>query len=135
MHLLGDGDLEHLCHLLDDPGQIQLLDDELPLAGIGEHLARKVRRAAGRLLYLDQVLTCRRFRGNPHQRQVGVSQHHHEDVVEVVRDPAGQHPQALQFLHVEHLGLYQTVLLFKALPLRGVDGYEHQVMPSLHSKA
>ena len=39
------------------------------------------------------------------ERELGVAEHAHEDVVEVVGDAAGQHPQALQLLALLELAL------------------------------
>ena len=67
-----------------------------PAAGVGQHLAAQVRGAPGGLDDLVQVLLPRRQRGDGPPGQVGVAQHGHQQVVEVVGDPAGQDAQALQ---------------------------------------
>ena len=44
------------------------------------------------------------------QGQLGVPQNDHQEIVEVVRDPAGQHAQALQLLRLLHLPLQVPLL-------------------------
>jgi len=59
-----------------------------------------------------------------------VPQHGHQDVVEVVRDPAGQHAQALKFLRLPNL-LLQIPLLFLGQLAVGNVTDNGDVIPSL----
>ena len=47
------------------------------------------------------------------QRQSGVAEHADQQVVEVVRDAAGQHAEAFELLHVLHLRFEPATLLLR----------------------
>jgi hypothetical protein len=116
---------------LEDTDSIQILqagrlDDELPLAGVGEHLPGQVGGALGRVLNFLQHRTRHRFRRQLHQRETGVAEHGGQEVVKVMGDAAGQHAQALELLRVQHTGFQLTPLLFRPFALGDVhDGANH----------
>lgn len=43
--------------------------------------------------------------------EVGIAENRHQDVVEVVRDSAGEYTKAFQFLRVKHLAFELSLLL------------------------
>ena len=53
--------------------------------------------------HLREMLANRRRLGCIHDRQLGVSEHSSEDVIEIMRDPAGQLPQRLELLRLPQL--------------------------------
>ena len=96
------------------------------LAGVGEHLLREVRGPARRLLDLTQVLHDRGFRRQAQPGQVGVAEHRHQDVVEVVGDAAGEHAEALELLGVQDLLLEAPPLVLGDFALGDIlDCPEH----------
>ena len=84
--------------------ELQAADHETSLARIGEHLVGQLAGAHGRGLDLLHVLVAAGRRRKLPQGQIGVAQHGHEQVVEVVGDAAGEDAQALQLLGVLDLG-------------------------------
>ncbi len=51
----GHGDLEQMCHLPGQNREVDLVEDELALAGVGEHLAGEFGGAAGRFDDLENA--------------------------------------------------------------------------------
>jgi hypothetical protein len=104
-HALGDHGLQEVTHLLDQGAEIDARDEEAPLAGVGEELPRELGRAQrGGLDALDGH-ERRRARRQLELREAGVAEHADEEVVEVVRDAAGEHAEALELLRRDELVL------------------------------
>ncbi len=111
-----DRNLEHMGHLLHHVVQIECLDDEFALAGVGQHLLAEFRGPLSCDLDGIDVAIGRRSLGKFQPGHVGVTQHPHEQIVEIVGDAAGHHPQALQLLDVLQLFLDFPLLLLRQGP-------------------
>ena len=112
--MLADGAAQHLLHRGDDLVEVEDLRlDHLP-AGEGEQLAGEARRPFGGPRDLSEVAAGRfqalwpvgfgrggEFLGDERR----VVEDHGEEVVEVVRDPAGELAEVLQALGLQHLFL------------------------------
>ena len=71
-----------------------------------------------RLFDFTQVGIGRRRRRQLHLRQTGIAENTRQQIVEIVRDAARQHPQAFELLHVQHLRLQLATLVFDVLALQ-----------------
>ena len=111
--LLGDRDVQQVDQLLHEAGEVDRLHDEPPTAGIGEHLPAELGGPAGGVLDLPQVVAARGLGRHLQQRQVGVAEDRREQVVEIVRDAAREHAEALQLLRLLHLRLELAPLLLR----------------------
>ena len=117
---LGDRDFQHLRHLLDDLREVVAAHHEPALAGVGQHLAAQVRGPLGSPEDILHIGAGRRRGRKREQRQVGVSQDGHEQVVKVVGDAPGQHPQAFQLLDFPNLGFQLGPFFFGPLALTDI---------------
>jgi len=105
-----DADSDFARNALRDDAQ-QFLHDERGLdaraartaaAGVCEQLIGELGRAqAGGTNVLERPARCLAFRELA-QREVRVAEHGDEQVVEVVREPAREHPEALCALRIDH---------------------------------
>ena len=98
--LLGDGRPEQGGHFPHFARQVELTAFDRTAAAVGQELLGELRCALGGAHHLVQVFPSRRIGGDVQPGEVGVAQDDMEEVVEVVRDPAGQHADALELLHV-----------------------------------
>ena len=110
-HRAGAGrDLQH-GRRLDDPRQpvaelaeqgvrIEPHGDEPAAPGVGEQLARELRHPSGRRLDPAQRLAGALAEPRILARRAGLGEHADQQVVEVVRDAAGDHAQAVDALRV-----------------------------------
>ena len=88
----------------------------LPAAGVGQHLAAELRRAAGRGLTISVSRAAAADAGRQlGEGEVGVAQDRHQQVVEVVGDAAGEHAQALELLGLRSRALEAQPLLLGRL--------------------
>jgi len=103
-----------VCELDDVPREIGRDDLKLPLARVREELTREIRGAARGFDAVAQHLLGRAL-GLEHQRggRDGPLDGR-EHVVEVVRDPAGEQPEALELLDVEKPSAQDHLLLLRA---------------------
>ena len=115
LRVLRHGRPQQMRHLADDVREVGRLQHEAALAGVGQHLVGQFGRA------LRGRLNLRRSGRRPAtpgstsvERESGVSEHADEEIVEVVRDAAGQHAEALELLHVLHLRFETAPLFFGA---------------------
>jgi len=92
------------------------------LAGVAQQLGREAGAAVDELLDVAQPLVVLVLRAEIEEHQRGVSLDGHEQVVEVVGDPAGQGADGLHLLGLAQLGLEEFFLLLGALALRDVPG-------------
>ncbi len=104
------GAVEGLAGLLDEPVEVQGLHLVASLPGVAQELGRKPRSALDLFLdalepFVEGVLWIELVE---HQRDVSLDDH--EEVIEVVRDAAGQRPHGLHPLGVVELGLDTAVL-------------------------
>ena len=83
--------------------------DRLPAAE-REQLARQARAAIHRLLDLGRLVARRIVGRELHQQQVRRAHDAHQDVVEVVRDAAGQPPDRFELLRLPQLLLERAPL-------------------------
>ena len=88
---------------------------------VREHLPGEVGGTVDGLDRLLEVGALRGLRRQGQQREVDVPEERHEEVVEVVRDAAGEHPEALQLLGVQQAALELEPLLVRALALGDVE--------------
>jgi hypothetical protein len=114
LHTLRDGKLDQVGDLVNSPGNIDVLNFELPLSGVREQLARKVSCPLGARDHFADF--CSRPRRNFVHHQTGITQNPGQQVVEIVGYPACEEADALQFLR-----LPQT--LFIAFPFRDIQHY------------
>jgi hypothetical protein len=99
--------------------QIDVPDLEAALAGVGQHLAAQLGGALGRLLdLLEARVDLARHGGAP--GQVGVAEDAGQQVVEVVRDAAGEQAQALELLRLAQLLFHRRLLGLVAAALGDV---------------
>ncbi len=113
-----DGRLEQRRHLADDRRQIRRRSLGPTLAGVGQQLPAEVRRLVRRGLDRAEELVPALFDElwtAPQQLRIAADDH--QEIVEVVGDATGQHPQALEALDVLELRDHATSL-FVALPAR-----------------
>jgi hypothetical protein len=96
--VLADEASEHGLDLADDGVQIQDLRSEHLLPAEGEELAREVGRVLGGLLDEADPPVQGIARREPTVEEVGMAPDHGEEIVEVVRQPAGQASDALHLL-------------------------------------
>ena len=101
----GEGGVEDLGGVADCVGEVELLDEEAAAAGIGEHLAGEVRGAFGGILDFADESELRVAGGQQLGEEAGIAEHAGEDVVEVMRDAAGENAEALEFLGFAQPGL------------------------------
>ena len=110
-----------MTHLVDQGRQVQLFGDELSSSGIGEQLTAQLGRAAAGGLDLLDVDADGRFFGQGVESDVRVAEDGGEQVVEVVRDDAGQNAETLELLCVQDLTFKFSVLFFGALAVRDIE--------------
>ena len=90
-------------HAADQLRQVHRLDDEAAFAGVGQQLHGQIGGPFGALDDgLDEGLNAI-IGGQVFAQQARVSQHAGQDVIEIVRDPAGQKADAFQALRVPEL--------------------------------
>ena len=108
---------EHLAHLRDHGIQVQHHRIQHLLAAEGEELTRQVGRPQCRLL--DDLGRCTlRIRGvQVIQEELRSTHDHHEEIVEVVGDPAGQVPDGFHLAGLGQLVLALGELLVRPLSL------------------
>ena len=113
LHVFLDEAAEHRPHVGDDDVQVEQrrLDDLL--AAEGEQLARQARGTRARPLDLRHVDLARIVGIEIVQYQVAVPENHGQQIVEVVRDAAGQPPDGFHLLRL-------LVLLFERAALGDV---------------
>ena len=109
--LLADGDLQEVRGVLHEQGEVEGLDNEAALAGVGEHLAAEVGGAEGGLFNLLERMLDGRTRREVHAREACVAQDAGEEIIEVVRDAPCKHAQALELLRLLQLQLHPLALL------------------------
>ena len=94
---------QHLLHAIDQPRHIDRLRSQFLAAGEGEHALGQRGAAVGALhRAIDQTQQARIVRQSFAQK-LQVAEDHHQQIVEVVRDAAGELAEALQLLHLVHL--------------------------------
>ena len=103
--VLAQGAAQQALHVGDDRVEIERLGPDGFLAAEGQKLAGELARAPAGPADLLDVLQRRRVRRHLLGRERGVVDHHAKQVVEVVRDAAGELPQALQTLGLLALSL------------------------------
>jgi hypothetical protein len=89
--------------LVDQSGDLDILNQEASLAGICEELPRKVRRAAAGGHHSLQQWTGGIGFGEPVQRKTRVAHDSRQQVIEIVRNPTGEQSQAFESLRVTKL--------------------------------
>ena len=99
--LVHDG-AQQLRHLAREGAQVERLHDEASLAGVGKQLARQVGRALRGAFDVEHGGPHRRTLVEIEQREGGIGEHAHEQVVEVVRNAAGEQAQGFELLRVMH---------------------------------
>ncbi len=103
--VLGDGRPQQVQHLIDQPIQVERLDDQLPFAGVGQQLAGQLGGAVRGGAHLRDRLARGRLGRKIHKRQLGIPQNGHQQVVEIVGDAAREHAQAFHTLDLLELAL------------------------------
>jgi hypothetical protein len=121
--LLADRRAQQLRHLLDQGREVDGLDQDLALARVRQHLVGELGGPQGRDLDLADELVDRRPARQLHQSQAGVAENSDQQVVEIVRDAAGEEPQALHLLRLLDAPLEPAALLFAALALGDVGDH------------
>ena len=120
--LLGDRDPEQVPHSGHQLVQVQQFGSVHSPAGVDQHLVGQLRRSLrGQLDLLDRF-PVGSVRLDVHQRQIGVPEDDHQEVVEVVGDPPGQDPKALESLRVLHAEFELAPFLLGALAITDVRG-------------
>ena len=114
LDVLADQAAQQMRQLGQDVGQVEHLGLQGLLAREGQQLAHQVGRAVGVLLDLHDVGEGLIARPVAQQQQIGKSDHRRQQVVEIVRDAAGQLADRLHLLRLDELQL-------EALLLGGVD--------------
>jgi hypothetical protein len=117
---LGQRGAQDLDVLLHQRAQVHGAHLEAAPARVGQHLPGQVRRAPGGAHRLLDAAAGERLRRQVLLRQVEVRQDGQQQVVEVVRDAARQHPQALQLLAVQQPALHLQPLVLGQLALGDV---------------
>ena len=120
--VLADQAANHLVHAGDDLVEVEnaRLQDLLPAEG--QELPGQLRGAFPRLLDLFDVRAHRIGRWHPADEDARVAQDHRQEVVEVVRDPAGQPTDGLHLLGVTELLFASSERRRRALSVGDVEG-------------
>ena len=111
---LAEQALQQVRHLRDDVGKLQHLRAQRLLAREGEQLAGQAGGAVRVRLDLLDVVIVAVARRVPHQHQVAMADDRGQDVVEIVRDAAGE---LADRLHLGRLGDLPLELGFLAIVL------------------
>ena len=135
--MLGDRDLEQLVHILHHCVKREWLDDIAVLAGVGEQLRGQLCQPLRPLDRQVDVAARLGVRRKIQAGQLGMPHNAGQDVVEVVRDPAGQYPQSFEPLGLEQLSLEGDPRLRGALALGDIahDREHRDALATLGQKA
>ena len=95
----------------DDVAQLEHLRQDHLAAAEGEQLARERRRASGRAHDLERVLAARVVGVEAGDEELAVAADRGQEVVEVVRDPAGEPSDRLELLRVQQLLLQPALVV------------------------
>ena len=101
--------LEHSANVRDDYVDVETRRQQHLLPAEGEQLPRQCGGATGRLNDLFSV-TSQRTGGKTVPQKLGVSADDRQQVVEVVRNPAGEQADRFHLLRLSDLGLEQLAL-------------------------
>ncbi len=118
LHVLAERPPEDRAQALEQVGDVDGRARNHLVAAEHEQLAGEPRRAVRGALDLLGVRAQRVGVVEPVHQEARVALDHREEVVEVVRDPAGELPDALEALRLAELSL-------EALPLRHVAAVQH----------
>src|SRR5271157_2885111 len=118
--ILAENPTEHLLRLLEKLPQVDDLGLDHLLPAEGQELLREGSRPLGGILYDIQVAEdgLSVIRVALHHR--AEPKDHLQHVVEVMRHPAGQSTEALEFLRLQHLRFQSVPLLLSLFPLADV---------------
>ncbi len=115
-----DRGAQQIHHLLHQRIELDVFGDDAAAARVGEHLRHQIRGALraeddgiGRLALVG--IRCREDR-----QQVGVAENAGQQVVEIVRDAAGEHHQALALLLFLHAAIERVAFGLVAAAARDV---------------
>jgi hypothetical protein len=122
LHVFAHQALQHRPHLLHHAVQIEHARLQDLLAAESQQLLGQSRGPLPGLVDLFQTVPERIARLQPAEQQPAVPVDHRQQVVEVVRHPARQPSDALQFLSLAQLVFYLGLLGFRAFQFGNVDG-------------
>ena len=110
LDVLAHDPFEHLPRLGHDVVQVESPRLQDLLATVGKQLAGQARSAIGRLADLCDLLALIRVAARPAKQDLGVAADHGQEVVEVVRDAAGELSDPLHLLRLPQLILERLSL-------------------------
>ena len=110
LDLLADQPAHHVLQLGQNVAELQHLGPQRLPAREGQQLAHQAGRPVAVLLDLHDVLEGRIGRPVVGQQQVGIAQDRGQDVVEVMRDAAGQLADGLHLLRLDEAFLQGALL-------------------------
>lgn len=96
-------------------GEVYRPNQELTFTGISQHLLGQERRSLARTQCLDEQTSRGRYWFGYFQCEAQASDHTTQNIVEVVRDPAGEYSKAFQLLPVSDVR-------FEAFPFGNIPG-------------
>jgi len=108
---------QDLAVLLHQRAEIDVRDDKMTLAGIGQHLAGEICGSHRRGDGLFQAHARARVRVQVQPGELQVAQDRRQQVVKVVPDATREDAKALQFLGLEQLPLHGEPFLLCSYPL------------------
>ena len=119
LDILADQPAQQVRQLDQHVGDVEDARLQGLLAREGQQLAHEIGGAVGVLLDLHDVGEGRVARPEPHQQQIAEADHRRQQVVEIVRDAAGELSDRLHLLRLRELHL-------EVLLLGDVDEMQHQ---------
>ena len=126
LDVLADDAAQHRADAAHDLAEVEHRRLQHLLAAEGEQLVREVRRAVRRVDHLAQIVRRGTVLVGAHQRELRVAGDDGDEIVEVVRDAAGQRADRLELLRLAKLRLALAERRLDANALADLVG-EHDV--------